>query len=131
LDSLRVYQFSQPHLRPIKRGKAGAVGAKLSISLIDGVSFVDRISWDNYNEGLDLTGQIESCRERFGCYPESVHADKIYRNRDNRRYCMKHNIRLSGPKLGRPPKKTEANAERFEAEKKQSRQDEIDRNAVE
>jgi hypothetical protein len=68
-------------------------GAKLSISLIDGVSFVDRISWDNYNEGLDLIGQIEFYRMRFGFYPESVHAEKIYRNRKNRRYCKKHHIR--------------------------------------
>jgi transposase, IS5 family len=55
----RIVSISQPHVRPIKRGKAGSdteFGAKLSIRLIDGVSFVDRISWDNYNEGLDLTG---------------------------------------------------------------------------
>jgi transposase, IS5 family len=68
---------------------------------------------------------------RFGCYPESVHADKISRNRNNRRYCKKHVIRLSGPKLGRPPKITEADAKRFKAQKQQARQDEIDRNAVE
>lgn len=130
----RIVSISQPHVRPIKRGKVSAdteFGAKLSISLIDGVSFVDRISWDNYNEGPDLISQIESYRERFGCYPESVHADRIYRNRDNRRFCKKHKIRLSGPKLGRPPKITEANAQRLKAEKKLSRQDEIDRNAVE
>lgn len=130
----RIVSISQPHVRPIKRGKAGSdteFGAKISISLIDGVSFVDRISWDNYNEGLDLIGQIEVYCMRFGCYPESVHADKIYRNRNNRRYCKKHHIRLSGPKLGRPPKITETDADRFKAQKQQARQDEIERNAVE
>jgi len=130
----RIVSISQPHVRPIKRGKAGAdteFGAKISISLVDGISFVDRISWDNFNEGIDLIAQIEAYRKRFGCYPESVHADKIYRNRDNRRYCKKHKIRLSGPKLGRPPKVTAANAEELKAAKKQARQDEIDRNAVE
>jgi IS5 family transposase len=53
----RIVSISQPHVRPIKRGKAGAdteFGAKVSISLVDGVSFVDRISWDNFNEGIDL-----------------------------------------------------------------------------
>jgi len=130
----RIVSISQPHVRPIIRGKAGAkteFGAKISISLVDGISFVDRISWDNFNEGIDLIGQIEAYRERFGCYPESVHADKIYRNRDNRRYCKKHKIRLSGPKLGRPPKVTEANALALKASKQQARLDEIDRNAVE
>lgn len=29
-------------------------------------------------------------------------ADKIFRNRKNLQYCIKHNIRLSGPRLGRP-----------------------------
>ena len=130
----RIVSISQPHVRPIKRGKAGSdteFGAKVSISLVDGVSFVDRISWDNFNEGIDLIAQIEAFRKRFGFYPESVHADKLYRNQDNRRYCKKHRIRLSGPKLGRPPKVTEANAQALKAAQKQARQDEIDRNAVE
>jgi IS5 family transposase len=130
----RIVSISQPHVRPIKRGKAGSdteFGAKVSISLVDGVSFVDRISWDNFNEGIDLIGQIESYRSRFGHYPKSVHADKIYRNRDNRKYCKKHNIRLSGPKLGRPAKLTKANASQLEAEKQQARKDEIERNLVE
>ncbi len=80
----RIVSLSQPHVRPIKRGKAGRdteFGAKLSISVIGGFSFVDRLSWDNYNESLDLVGQIETFHERFGFYPESVHADKIYRTR--------------------------------------------------
>lgn len=130
----RIVSISQPHVRPIKRGKAAAdteFGAKVSISLVDGVSFVDTISWDNFNEGGDLIAQVESYRERFGCYPESVHADKIYRNRDNRRYCKMKGIRLSGPKLGRPPKITESNAQALKEAKQQARQDEIDRNAVE
>ncbi|MFN2153556.1 MAG: IS5 family transposase [Anaerolineales bacterium] len=130
----RIVSISQPHVRPIKRGKAGSdteFGAKVSISLVDGISFVDRISWDNFNEGVDLIAQIEAYRERFGCYPESVHADKIYRNRENRRYCKKNKIRLSGPKLGRPPKETAANAQELKTARQQARQDEIDRNAVE
>jgi hypothetical protein len=130
----RIVSISQPHVRPIKRGKAGSdteFGAKVSISLVDGVSFVDRICWNNFNEGIDLITRIEAYRDRFGCYPESVHADKIYRNRENRRYCKKHNIRLSGPKLGRPPKATEANALALKVARKQARQDEADRNAVE
>ena len=68
----RIVSISQPHVRPIKRGKAGAAtefGAKISASLVDGHCFVDRISWDAYNESGDLIGQIESYRKRFGHYP--------------------------------------------------------------
>jgi len=123
----RIVSLSQPHVRPIKRGKAGRdteFGAKLSISVIGGFSFVDRLRWDNYNESLDLVDQIETFRRRFGFYPASVHADKIYRTRANRAYCKQCGIRLSGPPLGRPPKS-------ISAEKKQAMADESIRNTVE
>ena len=86
---------------------------------------MDRINWDNYNESGDLIKQIELYRDRFGVYPESVHADKIYRNRENRRFCRKHGIRLSGPPLGRPPKQIDSQ------QKAQTRQDERDRIPIE
>jgi len=126
----RIVSVSQPHVRPIKRGKAGAAtefGANISVSLINGYSFVDHISWDAYNESGDLIGQIEAYRKRYGYYPESVHADKIYRNRGNRNYCKKHGIRLSGPPLGRPPAQPE---KRLEV-KLQAHQDELDRIPIE
>ena len=124
----RIVSISQPHVRPIKRGKANAAtefGAKISASLVDGFTFVDRISWDAYNEAGDLKEQIELYHNRFGFYPQSVHADKIYRNRDNRKFCKKLGIRLSGPALGRPPKQIDSQL------KKQARQDELDRIPIE
>jgi IS5 family transposase len=130
----RIVSINKPHVRPIKRGKAGAdveFGAKVSASVVDGFVFVDRISWDNFNESTNLIDQIEAYKNRFGHFPESVHADKIYRNRDNLRYCKKYKIRLSGPRLGRPPKQTEENRDKIKALKKLARQDEIDRIAIE
>jgi hypothetical protein len=103
----RIVSISQPHVRPIVRGKVSAdveFGAKISLSVVDGYTFLDRLSWDNYNESMDLHTQIEKYKKRFGYYPESVHVDKIYRNRKNRNYCKERNIRMSGPPLGRPPK---------------------------
>jgi len=126
----RIVSISQPHVRPIKRGKAGAAtefGAKISASLVDGHCFVDRISWDAYNESGDLIGQIENFQERFGHYPESVHTDQIYRTRHNRNYCKSHGIRLSGPPLGRRP----SEPTRQHEIKKQARQDELDRIPIE
>ena len=124
----RIVSISQPHVRPIKRGKAGReteFGAKLSLSVVNGFSFVDRLSWDNYNEGADLVEQIERYHRRFGFYPESVHVDKIYRTRANRAFCKLHGIRMSGPPLGRPPKHVSAE------DKKQAAADEAIRNLVE
>ena len=74
---------------------------------------------------MDLKGQVEKYKERYGYYPESVHADKIYRNRENRKFCEKLGIRLSGPPLGRPKKKRDKEKEKL------VRQDEKDRIAVE
>jgi len=130
----RIVSISQPHVRPIKRGKAGSdteFGAKLSVSMAGGFAFVDRTSWDNFNECQDLQAQVEAYKRRFGVYPESVHADRIYRTRENLRYCRKHGIRLSGPRLGRPPRMTPENAARLKAEIALARQDERERIPIE
>lgn len=130
----RIVSLSQPHIRPIVRGKAGKrteFGAKISLSLCEGFSFIDRLSWDSFNESNDLSMQIEKYKERFGYYPESVHADKIYQTRENRDYCKERNIRITGKPLGRPPKETDKNREKLKAEKKQRYKDDIDRIAVE
>ena len=126
----RIVSIHQPHVRPIKRGKATAkteFGAKVSIAMVKGYADVTRLSWEAYNESTDLIQDIEKYRTRFGYYPERVLADKIYRTRDNLRYCRERGIRLSGPALGRRPVSDEVCAE----QKRQERKDAGDRNAVE
>ena len=102
----RIVSLSQPHVRPIVRGKAGAAtefGAKISVSIASGYGFVNRLDWNNFNESVDLKDQVEKYNQRFGVYPESVHADRIYLTRENREYCEKRKIRLMGRGPGRPP----------------------------
>ena len=126
----RIVSICQPHIRPIKRGKANAsteFGVKISASLVNGWCFLDHLDWNNYNESGDLINQVKAYKDRFGFYPESLHADKIYRNRTNIKFCKKHGIRLSGPRLGRPPKDLSKQTEL----KKQVWQDEIDRIPIE
>ena len=100
---------------------------KLSLSVVDGWSRVEKMSWNSYNEGCDLIAEVKRYRDREGYYPESVHVDKIYRTRANRLWCVAQGIRMSGAPLGRPPKDPEVNAER----KRQIRKDEGIRNGVE
>ena len=73
----RIVSISQPHVRPIVRGKADKkveFGAKVSVSLTgDGIARVDNLSWDACNEGQDLKGQVEGYRKRYGYYPEGGH----------------------------------------------------------
>ena len=130
----RIVSISQPHVRPIVRGKVSVkteFGAKISAGLSDGYVFLERLSWDNYNESEDLIDQACNYKRRCGYYPESIHADQIYRNRKNRRFCKENGIRLSGPPLGRPPKVTDENREQQKLLKKQARLDEIDRIPIE
>jgi len=131
----KILSISQPHVRPIARGKARAAfefGAKVSASVTEhGMMYVDRLQWESYNESEDLIMQVEKYRERFGRYPESVHADKIYRTRENRNYCESKNIRLSGPHLGRPIVRTEENKKQLRLLRRQQRKDEGIRQKVE
>jgi hypothetical protein len=124
----RIVSLSQPHIRPIVRGKAGKkveFGAKLSASCFEGYVFLDRMSWDNFNESGDLKAQVEAYHRFTGYYPESVHADRIYRTRENRAWCKEKGIRISGPPLGRPP------ANVTKEKKKQAKEDERIRQAIE
>lgn len=126
----RIVSIWKPHVRPIVRGKAGCpveFGAKVSISVIEGMSFVDRLSFDAYNESGDLIGQAGAYQRRMGFWPASIHADKIYRTRENLAWCKARGIRFSGPMLGRPPADAQVRTEN----RKQQRQDEVDRIPVE
>lgn len=130
----RIVNMMQPHVRPIIRGKVGKnveFGAKISVSSVEGYVHLDRLSWDAFNESGDLEMQVEAYKKRHGCYPESVHADQIYKTRANRSYCKEKGIRLSGPPLGRPRKETEKNKEDIAAIKQQIYDDEIVRIEIE
>ena len=103
----RIVSLRQPHIRPMVRGKAGKrfeFGQKLALSVVSGYTFIERQSFDNFNEGVTLIDSVERYRALHGCYPEVVQADQIYRNRKNLAFCKQHGIRLSGPRLGRPGK---------------------------
>lgn len=104
----RIVSLNQPYLRPIVRGKAKApveFGAKYDISVDEkGHARLEKISFEPYNESQVLIDIIERYKKRTGKYPERVLVDQIYRTRANRAFCNEHGIRMSGPKLGRPPK---------------------------
>lgn len=124
----RIVSISQPHIRPIVRGKAGKpveFGAKLSVSCFNNYVFLDHLSWDNFNESGDFKKQVEEYKNYTGYYPSSVHVDKIYRTRANRAWCKERGIRISGSPLGRPPKNVS------QSTKKQAQDDERFRNAIE
>jgi len=118
----RIVSISQPHIRPIVRGKAGKkveFGAKLGVSLTNnGIAHVDNLNWNAYHEGCDLPTQVENYKKRHGSYPEAVLADQIYGSRDNRKYLKELNIRFAGKALGRPKKETVENQDELREERR-------------
>lgn len=124
----RIVSIEQPYIRPIVRGKAGAsveFGAKISVSYVNSYIFLDYVEWENFAESKYLIEQVEKYKKMWGYYPESIHVDQIYRTKENRKYCKEKGIRMSGPKLGRPPKNID------KEDKKQSQLDERIRSRIE
>jgi hypothetical protein len=130
----RIVSIHQPHVRPIIRGKAKSrteFGAKISVSLVDGIAMVDHLGWDAFNESQDLRDQVERYTARYGYFPESVLADGIYGTRDNRKYLQGKEIMFGGKPLGRPMKQAAQNAGQLKLAKKLRKQDALERIPVE
>ncbi len=101
----RIVSIHQPHVRPIVRGKTNAYvefGAQIQMSIMNGITFLEDLSWDAFNEGTRLISTVENYKRRFGYYPKKVFADKIYCNRDNRAKLKTLKIDLVAKPLGRP-----------------------------
>ena len=123
----RIVSISQPHVRPIVRGKQGKsveFGAKLGLSLMDGFMTKDNLSWNAYNESEDLINQAEAYKALFGYYPELIQADKIYATNKNRNWCKENSIRMTAATKGKPVKKSAY-------QKAKSKKEYAERNAIE
>ena len=93
----RIVSLHKPYVRPIIRGKEVKqveFGAKINMLQVDGINFIEHLSYDNFNEGTRLQNAIHMQRRYFGaCY--QMGADAIYATNANRKYCTKNNIATS------------------------------------
>lgn len=95
-----------------KAGNPTEFGAKIVVALVGGYAFIVREGWDNYSEAKQLIHAANKYKDMFGFYPKTILGDRAYPIRENRKWCAEHNIRLSGPRLGR-----KSAAERIEESK--------------
>jgi hypothetical protein len=105
----RIVSIHQPHVRPMVRGKAGTnveFGSKIGVCIHNGLTYLDMLSWESYNETMDLEISAENYKKRNGFYPSKINADQIYITRNNRSWCKERNIQLNGKPLGRPTEHT-------------------------
>jgi transposase, IS5 family len=90
----RIVSLGKPYIRPIVRGKETKTvefGAKLNILQIDGINFIEHLSYDAFNEGTRFQNGIFLQRKLFGkCTHQS--ADQIYATNANRKYCKQYRI---------------------------------------
>jgi hypothetical protein len=100
----RIVSIHQPHMIPTARGKSQAkveFSAKIDCSMINGITLLDELNWDAFNEGSNLMEYVEKFKTRFGCYPKELLVDKIYSTRENRKKIKEKGIRLIRKPLGR------------------------------
>lgn len=124
----RIVSISQPHVRPIVRGKAKSpveFGPKYDVSIDEkGHAHLEKASFEPYNECGVFKDAVERCRARTGHYPvrfgrqDLPHQGEprllqaacsrvypfylIYRTRENRNFCKEHGITMCGRGPGRP-----------------------------
>ena len=126
----RIVSIFQPHVRPIPRGKEKSqieFGSKLGVSLDNGISRINTLSWEAYNEGGDLIKQVEAYKDLHGYYPELVQVDGIYTTKVNRAWCKERGIRLTAKPLGR--KRTKQPMSYYQ--KRKQKKERAERNAIE
>jgi len=90
----RIVSIYKPYVRPIIRGKETKpveFGAKVNKLQVDGISFIDRLSFDAFNETTCFGRGIFLQRKLFGkCTHQS--ADAIYATNKNRTYAKSQGI---------------------------------------
>lgn len=90
----RIVNIAKEYIRPIVRGKEVKkveFGAKVNKLQVDGISFIEHLSYDAFNEGTRLQSTVRLHHEYFGKCGQ-VSADKIYATNANRKYCTQKGI---------------------------------------
>ena len=99
----RIVSLDKPYIRPIVRGKEikkVEFGAKVHKLQIDGISFIEHLSFDAFNEGIRLKRSIYEAQRLMNVRVQIVGADGIYANNNNRTYVSKHNIKTDFKRKG-------------------------------
>ena len=101
----RIVSISKPYVRPIVRGKevkSVEFGAKVNNILVDGISFIEKLSFNAFNEGTRLVHCLKMHKRLFGVDAKKVGGDTGYAGTENRDYCKANGIQTSFVKRGRP-----------------------------
>jgi hypothetical protein len=102
----RIVSISKSYIRPIVRGKETKkveFGAKVNMIQVDGINFIEHLSFDAFNEGSRLIDSIRYSRTLFGKITH-ISADDIYATNVNRKWCTAQHITTNFKRKGRAGK---------------------------
>lgn len=102
----RIVSFFKPYLRPIVRGKETKrveFGAKVHMSQVDGINFIEHLSFDAFHEGVRMWKSILKHKSRFGKCSQ-YGADQLYASNKNRKYASRRGIATCFKRKGRASK---------------------------
>ena len=102
----RIVSISKSYIRPIVRGKEVKkveFGAKVNMIQVDGINFIEHLSFDAFNEGPRLIDSIRYSRTLFGKITH-ISADDIYATNVNRKWCTNQHITTNFKRKGRAGK---------------------------
>ena len=113
----RIVSVSKPYIRPIVRGKETKTvefGAKCNNILIDGISFIEKLSFNAFNEGTRLKHCVSLSEKLTGVPVKKIGGDQGYSGNDNRTFCKENGIETSFTQKGRTGKNEVKNATKRE-----------------
>ncbi|MFT4760560.1 MAG: IS5 family transposase [Paraglaciecola sp.] len=106
----RIVSLHKPYIRPIVRGKESSggkrteFGAKVNTWQVDGINFIEHLSFHAFHEGNRLKQGIAFHHKHFGRLRQ-LGADAIYATNANRSHCKKLNIATCFKPKGRRTQK--------------------------
>jgi len=103
----RIVSLSKDYLRPIVRGKeikGTEFGAKVNKLQIDGINFIQKISFDNFNEGAQFKNTIYKAQGLTKTKVKIIGADAIYATNKNRVFVTTNQIQTDFKPKGKPSK---------------------------
>ena len=103
----RIISIHKDYLRPIVRGKeikSVEFGTKLNKLQINGINFIQKISFDNFNESTQFRNTIYKAQGLTKTKVRIVGADAIYATNKNRVFATSNKIQTDFKPKGKPSK---------------------------
>lgn len=90
----RIVSLYKPYLRPIVRGKETKrveFGMKVNVRQVDGLNFIEHMSFKAFNEAKHLKRVVYQHHRDFG-HCKQLGGDEIYATNENRKFCTTNKI---------------------------------------